>query len=77
MPQVSLYLDRDAMKRVAREASRSGKSLSGWVRDRVLREPATAWPAGYFDRIPGSLADSGLRRPAALASRHNTPREQL
>lgn len=77
MPQISLYVDNDTMQRVTRAARGEKKSISRWVRERVVREAGGAWPAEYAERVIGSLRGVDLDPPRSLSRRHNAPRELL
>jgi hypothetical protein len=77
MPQVSLYLDKDTMRRVTRAARDERVSISRWVRERVVRETGPRWPASYEDQVLGSLRDETLDRPPPLKRAHNSKRAKL
>lgn len=77
MPQISLYVDKETMKRITRSARRDKKSVSAWVREHVVRESRGDWPDGFFDRIVGSARDTDLSEPPPLDPKHNAPRERL
>jgi hypothetical protein len=77
MPQISLYVDKETMRKITSSARREKKSVSSWVRERVVRESRSQWPEGYFERVFGFLKDSDLEVPPPLDPRHNAPRERM
>lgn len=62
MPQISLYIDKESLKRITAAAKRDKKSVSAWARERLVREPRAAWPEDLLNTY-GSLKDSDLQRP--------------
>lgn len=77
MPQISLYVDKKTMRRITDSAKRERKSVSSWVRDHVMREPRSSWPAGYFENVIGCLKDSDLEVPKRPDPRLDAKREPL
>ena len=61
MARLSLYLNESEMNTLRIDAKREGLSLSGYVA-RLIRENAGnhRWPAGYWDRVYGSLQDDSF-----------------
>ena len=62
MPQISLYIDKESLKRITAAAKREKKSVSAWARERLVREPRAAWPEELLHTY-GSLKDSAIERP--------------
>ena len=62
MGQLTIYLDDPSLRRVKAAARRERRSVSGWVKERIVRQFDQVWPDGYFDLL-GSLADEELERP--------------
>jgi hypothetical protein len=65
MPQISLYIDKESLKRITAAAKRDKKSVSAWARERLVREPRAAWPDELINTY-GSLKDSAIERPPQL-----------
>lgn len=76
MPQISLYVDKETMKRITRSAKREKKSVSAWVREHVVRETRPEWPQSFLDTF-GSLKDSDLKRPLQPSLKDDGKRNPL
>ena len=76
MPQLSLYLDEQTLKRVQEAARLSDTSVSKWVAGQLKARLHHEWPGGYFDLF-GSVQDDAFKRPAAPRVRDDVTRESL
>ncbi|MCH2154929.1 MAG: hypothetical protein MK080_02880 [Opitutales bacterium] len=78
MPQLNLYLDPETQKRAKEAASRSGLSLSGWVRNQIseVLDSDTKWPDGYAGLF-GSLKHLEVDSIRQDAKTVDIPREPL
>jgi hypothetical protein len=76
MPQLSLYLDEETLKKVEKAAKINKVSVSKWVRNNVIRSLQDEWPEGFFELF-GSIQDDSFRSPEELASIATVPREKL
>ena len=76
MPQLSIYLDKDTMKKIGDAAKAGHLSLSKWVRNKLTRNLKSHWPEDYFELF-GALKEGDIERPAALSPLDDSPRESL
>ncbi len=76
MPQVSIYVDEDLLKKIERAAKKEHASISKWVQEKLRRALEDTWPKGYFELF-GSLADTDFERPPQPSLADDAPREQL
>lgn len=73
MPQLTIYLDKEAEKRISRAARRESMSLSRWAREKlVLAAGAPAWPKGY-EQLLGKLDDPTFTTPPEAEGILDTP----
>jgi hypothetical protein len=75
MPQVSLYIDSDTLKRVEKRAQQNEISVSKWVGMCIKKSIHDEYPESFFNlcgalkdipfEIPpqGKFEDDGLREP--------------
>jgi hypothetical protein len=59
MPQVSLYLDQEALDLARRNARISNISLSRYVSRALIEQGECNWPEGYWNLF-GSLLDNSF-----------------
>jgi len=76
MPQLTIYLDDSSLQRVKSAARRERRSVSRWVKEKLIRQFDQVWPDGYFDLL-GSLADEVLERPTQPTFAADCKRERL
>ena len=62
MPQVSIYVDRETLKKIARAAKKERSSVSKWVQKSIRRSLGSGWPDSY-EKLFGSLEDMDFDRP--------------
>ena len=71
MPQLSLYLDEEAMAQLRTDACRENKTLSSYVRD-ALTSRASAWPESFW-KTYGALKDPSFQLPDNLDEAWDRP----
>lgn len=76
MPQVSLYIDKDTLKKIELAAKKENVSISHWVRDRIETSLSTDWPKDFFD-LWGSIPDPSFRIPKKVGFKSDASREKL
>lgn len=59
MPQLSLYIDQDTLKKVEKAAKVDKMSISKWVCNKLQSSLHDSWPEGYFDLF-GSINDDSF-----------------
>ncbi len=63
MAQLHLYVRDDIAAEVQRRAQAAGVSVSKYLARLVTERTSRAWPAGWFDDVPGSWCGEPLERP--------------
>ncbi len=65
MPQISLYIDEETLKKVEKAAKKEHVSISKWVGLNIQRSLEKEYPKGYFNLF-GSIKDETMvaERPA-------------
>ena len=76
MPQISLYIDENTLKKVEKLAKRERKSISKWVGKRIKDSIEKTWPENYFSLF-GSISDGQFQRPPELEPGTDRTREDL
>ncbi len=76
MPQISLYIDRETMKKIERVAGESNMSISRWVRENLRNVLSDEYPQGFFDLF-GAVDDDSFRRPDQPGFDSDAKRESL
>ncbi|MBM9578655.1 toxin-antitoxin system, antitoxin component [Leptospira sp. 201903070] len=76
MPQVSLYLDQDTLKKIETAAKKEKISISQWVRVKIQSSFDKSWPEEYFNLF-GSIQDESFSEPKRLKFASDTKREEL
>ena len=76
MPQISLYIDSDTLKKITNRAKREGQSISKWVKSRISESIEKDWPADYFSLF-GSIDDKSFDRPSQGKLNDNANRQSL
>lgn len=76
MPQLSLYLDAETLKKVESAAKREKISISQWVRNRVQISLDKNWPENYFNLF-GSIKDETFTEVKELPFSQNSIREEF
>jgi hypothetical protein len=76
MPQISLYIDADTLKKVESRAQQDGTSLSKWVGQCLKRSITDEYPEG-FAKLCGALKDTPFEIPPQGKFNDDCPREGL
>lgn len=66
MPQLSLYIDSEALDLLREDAKRSNTSMSKYVTRLIKSKPGSAWPDGYWESVYGALTDDSFVVPEEL-----------
>jgi PHD/YefM family antitoxin component YafN of YafNO toxin-antitoxin module len=59
MPQISLYIDEETLKKIEKAAKREHLSISKWVGNNIRRSFKSEYPENYFD-LYGSVKDETM-----------------
>ncbi len=73
MPQVSLYIDSETMKKIESEAKRENLSISHWVRSKIQKSLNNDWP-GNHSSLFGSIKDDSFVKPESLNFKEDSKR---
>ncbi len=76
MPQISLYIDDDTIKKIERAAKLENKSISKWVASRLKLSLEKKWPDDWFSLF-GAIKDESFFEPEELDSANDSLREKL
>jgi hypothetical protein len=76
MPQLSLYLDDNTLRRIQEAAQLSNESVSKWVAKQLKMQLHNQWPPKYFSLF-GSVDDPSFSKPEAIDADHDITREPL
>lgn len=65
MPQLNIYLDKEAEQAVWKAARRNSMSLSKWARNALLEaaKEGISWPE-HYETLFGSVSDPSFEAPA-------------
>ena len=64
MPQITLYMDKETIRKIELAAKIEQSSVSAWVKARLCQViESNQWPKDYF-KLCGVLADTDIARPA-------------
>ena len=73
MPQISLYIDDESLRKVERAASKNNVSVSKWMAEQISLNVVADYPEG-FESLFGSVKEGELVRPEqAVNPRPQTP----
>jgi len=75
MPQISLYIDEDTLRKVEAQAKTEHLSISKWVFEQIKGKIAPQYPLDYKD-LYGSLSND-FTRPEQVHYDFDSKREQL
>ena len=76
MPQISLYVDDDTLKKVGRAAKLENKSISKWVSSKIKSSLNNSWPENWFSLF-GSMDDKSFDSVPKLDFKNDSSREVL
>lgn len=74
MPQISLYIDKDTLKKIEKAAHREKLSISKWVGKQLKKSFQTDYPAD-FENLFGSIKDEHFTKPDNLPAGADAKRE--
>jgi hypothetical protein len=76
MPQISLYIDEQTLKKIENAAKRQHISISKWVAEQIRARIEPVYPVNY-ERLFGSIDDDTFTEPEDIAPGHDTARVSL
>ena len=76
MPQLSLYIDKETLKKLEVIANNEKVSLSKWVGLLIRDALNNNYPPNYFDLF-GSVKDESLKEPNELYDSSDAEREEI
>lgn len=76
MPQISLYIDEQMLKKIESAAKTSHLSISRWVAEQLRSKVDSVYPEDY-GQLFGSIKDETFKRHEDLSFRNDTDREQI
>ncbi|XDD46093.1 toxin-antitoxin system, antitoxin component [Leptospira sp. WS39.C2] len=74
MPQLSLYLDQDTLKKIELAAKKEKVSISQWVKGKLQSSFEKKWPDNFF-QLYGSIEDDSFNKPDSLSLKNDNKRE--
>ncbi len=76
MPQISLYVDNETLKKVEQAAKLEKKTISKWVSSKLKSSLKNDWPREWFN-LYGSIKDESFVEAEELSSDKDIKRESL
>ncbi|MCW7490914.1 toxin-antitoxin system, antitoxin component [Leptospira meyeri] len=76
MPQLSLYLDQDTLKKIELAAKKEKVSISQWVKGKLQNSFEKKWPDNFF-QLYGSIDDKSFDKPDSLSFKDDSKREEF
>ncbi|TGL57045.1 toxin-antitoxin system, antitoxin component [Leptospira kemamanensis] len=76
MPQLSLYIDQDTLKKIELAAKKEKVSISQWVKVKLQNSFEKKWPEHFF-QLYGSIVDDSFDKPAPLHFKNESPRDSF
>jgi len=76
MPQLTVYIDEETLKKVQIAARNEHNSISKWVKNKLTEALVNTWPKDFFNLF-GSLAEEEIERPEQLSMENDAIREIL
>ena len=74
MPQISLYVDEETLKKVEYAAAKQNVSISKWVIEQLKTKIDTVYPTNY-ENLFGSVHDPSFNRPDDVSFQNDVKRE--
>ncbi|GHV41994.1 hypothetical protein AGMMS49546_19230 [Spirochaetia bacterium] len=74
MPQVSLYIDSDTLKKVEKRARQDAISISKWVGACIKKSISNEYPENFL-KLCGALKDMPFEIPPQGKFEDDSPRE--
>jgi hypothetical protein len=76
MPQLSIYLDAETIKKIEKAAEIENTSISKWVSIRLTGHLENSWPENYFSLF-GSIKDDSFCAESINDFSEDVKREEL
>ncbi len=76
MPQLSLYIDQETLKKIELAAKKEKVSISQWVKGKLQSSFEKKWPDNYF-QLYGSIDDESFQKPDSLNFKNDSKRESF
>ncbi len=76
MPQLSLYIDEETLRKIETAARINKTSVSKYVSQALKEHLSRKWPEGYKE-IFGSITDDSFSKSDSLNFAHDLKRESL
>jgi hypothetical protein len=76
MPQLSLYIDRETLKKIDKSAKLEHTSISKWVGKSIRKFLNEEYPADYFTLF-GSISDPSLKVQKSVSFSDDSKREVI
>ncbi len=76
MPQLSLYLDAETLKRIEKAAELNNTSISKWVTGKLAEHLGKNWPENY-QSLYGSIDDDSFCAETIKDFVNDAEREEL
>ena len=76
MPQISLYIDKETLKKVEKAALTAKTSISTWVGKQLRKSLRTSYPED-FQNLFGSIQDKTFTAPERKSFVTDAKRESL
>ncbi|MDR1893860.1 MAG: hypothetical protein LBQ61_04105 [Spirochaetales bacterium] len=74
MPQISLYIDENTLKKVEKRAKQAHTSVSKWVGNSIKKSINDEYPEDFLELF-GALKDIPFKRPPQGIFADDSPRE--
>lgn len=76
MPQISLYIEKEILKKVEIAAKLENKSISKWVASQIKSNLRKQYPEDYFSLF-GSITDENFIEPNEINFNEDIAKEKL
>ena len=76
MAQLTIYIDKDTIRKIENAAAESKVSVSRWVRERIETALKDQWPVS-FSRLFGALAGTDFEEPEELDFKNDLSRQKI
>ena len=76
MPQLSLYIDEETLRKLETAARLENLSISKYVVQKLNESMNTSWPHNY-EKLFGAIVDETFEAGNTHDFAHDVPREQL
>jgi hypothetical protein len=76
MPQISLYVDENTLKKVEKAAKIENKTISKWVASKIKSSLESDWSKEWMNLF-GSIKDPSFSEPSELKFNDDSSRSKL